>query len=259
MKESIPFDRAVDYYDRTRALTPDMEAAMVAVVSAELASRRRTLEIGAGTGRIALPLAQAGVDVTAVDLSEPMLRRLVEKGGAAVPAVQADATRLPFRNGTFGSAIAVHVLHLIPRWKEAVHELVRVVRPGGVLLVCQGWWTVVAYADVVEAYTDAAGMEMRHVGLNEEAELDDALGNAAPRDLVRLKGSRRATLQEMIDRLRAGLYSFTWALDEQTRHRAADAAAAFAEERYGSLDEVRDVPEEMYWRAYDLPGARALG
>lgn len=252
MASSISFDRAVDYYDRTRALTPEMEAVMVEAVSPELRPRGPVLEIGIGTGRIALPLKAAGVDLVGADLSEPMLRRLVSKE-RDVPIVQGDATRLPFRDDAFGAAVAVHVLHLIPHWKEAVRELVRVVRPGGALLVCQGWWTVVAYADVVEAYTDAAGMQMRHVGLNEEAELDEALAEARPRDLARLKGARQATLREMVERLRDGLYSFTWGLDEETRHRAAGAAAAFAEERYGSLDEVRDVPEEMYWRAYDLP------
>ncbi|HEX2195781.1 MAG TPA: class I SAM-dependent methyltransferase [Actinomycetota bacterium] len=252
MTESIAFDRAVDYYDRTRGLPPEMEAEMVEAVAGELRPRGRVLEIGVGTGRIALPLRDAGVDVHGIDLSLPMLRRLVDKGDA--PVVQGDATRLPFRDASFGAAVAVHVLHLIPQWKEAVRELVRVVRPGGTLLVCQGWWTVVAYADVVEAYTAAAGIDMRHVGLNEEEELDAVLAGARPRDLARIKGSRKSTLREMVDRLRGGLYSFTWRLDEATRHRAADAAAALAEERYGSLNEVRDVPEEMYWRAYDLPG-----
>ncbi len=254
MTGSIPFDRAVDYYDRTRALTPDMERAMVEAVSAELRPRGRALEIGVGTGRIALPLRDAGVDMFGVDLSLPMLRRLVEKG--LVPVGQADATRLPFADGSFDAAVSVHVLHLIPQWTAAVSELVRVVRPGGVLLVCQGWWTVVAYLDVIEAFAEAAEMELRHAGLNELAELDAVLADARPRDLVRLEGSRKGTLGEMIQRLREGLYSFTWRLDERTRRRAADAAAAVAEERYGPLDEPRDVPEEMYWRAYDLPGYR---
>ena len=250
MTGSIPFDRAVDYYDRTRALTPEMEAAMVEAVTAELRPRGRVLEIGVGTGRIALPLQDAGVNMTGVDLSLPMLRRLVEKG--RVPVVQADATRLPFRDASFGAAYAVHVLHLIPDWKTAVAELVRVVRPRGLLLVSQGWWGLVAYVDVIEAFAAAAGIEMRHGGLNDEAELDALLGPG--REVVRLQGSRKQSLGEMVERLRDGLYSFTWRVDEEARHRGADAAAALAEKRYGSLEEPRDVPEEMRWVAYDLEG-----
>lgn len=254
MNESIAFDRAVDYYDRTRALPPGVETAMAEAVSSELLERGRVLEIGAGTGRIALPLRGAGVDVVGLDLSLPMLERFAAKAVGAVPLVVGDATRLPFRDGSFGAAYAVHVLHLIAEWTTAVRELVRVVEPGGVVLVSQGWWGLVAYSDVIEEFARAAGMELRHVGLNDEAELDAALAEATPRELVRLEGTQTQTLQEMVDRLRAGVYSFTWRLDDAARNRGADAAAVLAESRYGSLSEPRDVPQEMYWRAYDLPG-----
>ena len=72
-----------------------------------------------------------------LDLSEAMLRKLVEKTGGrpAFPLLRGDATRLPFRDAVFGAAIARHALHLIPRWPDALAELVRVVRPGGVLLL----------------------------------------------------------------------------------------------------------------------------
>ncbi|HYO60372.1 MAG TPA: class I SAM-dependent methyltransferase [Actinomycetota bacterium] len=254
MGDSIRFDDAVEYYDRTRALPPDVQDAMVERVSAELRERGRVLEIGAGTGRIGLPLREAGVDVFGLDLSLPMLQRLLAKADGAAPVVQADATRLPFSDASFGAAYAVHVLHLIPQWREAVRELVRVVRPGGTILVSQGWWGVVAFVEVVEAFAGAAGMELRHVGLNEEAELDEALADASPRELLRVEGTQKQTLREMVDRLRAGLYSFTWSVDQAARDRGAEAATAVAEERYGSLDELRDMPQEMYWRAYDLPG-----
>jgi SAM-dependent methyltransferase len=254
MAESVRFDRAVDYYDRTRALTPGTEARMVDVLAAELAGRGRVLEIGVGTGRIALPLRDAGLDVTGIDLSAPMLERLLSKGAA--PVVLGDATRLPFRDGVFGAAVAVHVLHLIPAWREAIVELVRTVEPGGTLLVSQGAWSVVAFPDVIEVFSKAAGLEMRHPGVNEEAELDEAMTAAGttPRDLVTIRDSRRGTLAAMIDSLREGLYSFTWPLDESTRGAGADAAVAYAEARYGGLDEERDLPTEMRWRAYDLPG-----
>jgi SAM-dependent methyltransferase len=253
MGESIPFDRAVDYYDRTRALTPATQAAMVEAVSSELRGRGRVLEIGVGTGRIALPLRAAGVDVYGADLSLPMLQRLWSKEPA--PLVAGDATRLPFRDGSFGGAVAVHVLHLIPAWEDAVTELLRVVRPGGVVLVSQGTWNAVAHEDVMQAFAEAAGMELRHAGLNDEAELDAVLerAGASARDLTRIRDARKGRLSDMVDSLREGLYSFTWSLDEATRHSAADAAAAYAEKEHGALNETRDIPTEMYWRVYDLP------
>src|SRR3954452_21579155 len=49
---------------------------------AELAGNGRALELGIGTGRIALPLAQRGIPVHGIDLSEAMLARLRAKAGA---------------------------------------------------------------------------------------------------------------------------------------------------------------------------------
>ena len=115
MDDAIPFDRAVDYYDRTRALTPGTQARMIEMLTAELAGRGRVLEIGVGTGRIAVPLREAGVDAAGVDISMPMVQRLLAKTDARFPVALGDATRLPFRDGSFGGAIAVHVLHLIPK------------------------------------------------------------------------------------------------------------------------------------------------
>jgi len=51
------------------------------------------LELGCGTGRVAVPLAQAGYEVTGIDASEPMLcraRRKLTQSGATVTLVQAD-------------------------------------------------------------------------------------------------------------------------------------------------------------------------
>jgi SAM-dependent methyltransferase len=134
--ESVNFDRAAGYYDATRALPETTMAQLTALLAAELAERQPCLEIGVGTGRFALPLRAAGIAMAGTDISGAMLRRLAANagGGSPFPLAQADATRLPFAAGTFGSVLAVHVLHLIPDWRVAVDEAVRVLRPGGALV-----------------------------------------------------------------------------------------------------------------------------
>ncbi|HEY2374170.1 MAG TPA: class I SAM-dependent methyltransferase [Gaiellaceae bacterium] len=70
-------------------------------VLAELAGDGRALEFAIGTGRIALPLAERGVAVSGIDLSEPMVEQLRAKpGGAGIPVTIGDvaATRV---DGTF--------------------------------------------------------------------------------------------------------------------------------------------------------------
>lgn len=49
---------------------------------AELAGDRRALEFAVGTGRVALPLAERGIDVAGIELSKAMKSRLLEKPGA---------------------------------------------------------------------------------------------------------------------------------------------------------------------------------
>src|SRR5215471_5735733 len=137
MGASIVFDQAADYYDDTRSLQPETQAAVIAQLAGELRDRGRCLEVGVGTGRIALDLHRSGVEMAGVDLSAPMLRKLVEKAGGQppFPLAVADAIALPIGDRRVGAVVICHVLHLIESWRQAVEELVRVVRPGGVILV----------------------------------------------------------------------------------------------------------------------------
>ncbi|MER5704640.1 class I SAM-dependent methyltransferase [Micromonospora sp. NPDC002296] len=86
---------------------PGVVAATVDVLS-ELAGGGRALELGVGTGRIALPLAGRGVPVHGVDLSRAMVARLRAKpGGDAVGVTMGDfaTTRVA---GTFSLAYLVY-------------------------------------------------------------------------------------------------------------------------------------------------------
>ena len=62
-------------------------------ILAELAGGGRALELAIGTGRVAIPLHEAGVDVTGIELSAPMLARLREKvDESALPVIRGDMT-----------------------------------------------------------------------------------------------------------------------------------------------------------------------
>ena len=67
------------------------DASATTTTLAELAEGGRVLELGVGTGRLAIPLAAAGLEVHGVDTSAAMLARLAEKpGGDAVRGVVGD-------------------------------------------------------------------------------------------------------------------------------------------------------------------------
>ena len=82
-------DRIADVYDHFYQGLFDVETT-VAVLT-ELAAGRRALELAVGTGRIAIPLARAGVSVTGIDASEAMVEKLRAKpGGADIPVKMGD-------------------------------------------------------------------------------------------------------------------------------------------------------------------------
>lgn len=138
--DSIVFNRAADFYDETRGFPPGVERAVAETLrqAGHLTHASQVLEIGIGTGRIALPLARHVRAVYGVDLARPMLDRLrAKKSGQRIEVAEADAAHLPFPADRFDAAIAVHVFHLMAAWQEAAHELARVLRPGAPLL--HGW------------------------------------------------------------------------------------------------------------------------
>ena len=99
---SVSFDRAAGYYDESRGVDPAVEELVADRVEEAVGPEARLLEVGVGTGRIALPLHRRGRRVVGVDLSVPMLERYRAKAAAAglppPPVLRADATRLPFRD-----------------------------------------------------------------------------------------------------------------------------------------------------------------
>ena len=87
---------------------------------------RTILDIGTGTGRFAEFFTDAGFNVVGIDVSLSMMEKARERKLRNL--VQADAHRLPFRDGSFDGALTIHVLHLVHDWVQVVHEVGRVTR-----------------------------------------------------------------------------------------------------------------------------------
>ncbi len=147
---SLSFDRVASQYDGTRGYPATASAAITEGIMRHgpLLPGARALEIGVGTGRIALPLLARGIHLTGVDISARMTERLLAKYDAERAAqpdkpwghltlALADGVSLPFASASFDAVIAVHVLHLISNWRGALDEALRVLRPGAPLLLGQ--------------------------------------------------------------------------------------------------------------------------
>jgi SAM-dependent methyltransferase len=256
--ESIAFDRAAEYYDRSRVTDPDTLRETVDVLEREFAGRGRVLEIGVGTGALALPLAERGIPMVGLDLSVPMMAKLVEKAGgrAPFPLVQGDATRLPFLDDALGGAYCRWVLHLIPNWRGAVAELCRVVRPGGVIVTEPGGFSG-GWREMWLRFIDILGDRIRPVGLDWVGDHEDldaafAAGGAVRRDLLPVVARDRGTLQRYFEELDDRLYSWTWRVPPEELEPAVAEVRAWVEQEHPDLDTPFEPESPILWRAYDV-------
>ena len=139
----VVFDRASSFYDATRGLPPGVAEQVRDQIARRTGAGRNTrfLEIGVGTGRIALPFVQIGSDYTGADLSLPMMEVLrnkiaaIPKGAERLKLALADAMALPFADASFDVIIMIHLLHLVSDWQQTLRECRRVLRNGGWLVL----------------------------------------------------------------------------------------------------------------------------
>jgi SAM-dependent methyltransferase len=96
----------------------------------------RVLDVGCGTGVVAITAARAGAKVSAIDLTPPLLERAQENARIAEVAIhfrEGDVEHLPFTDGEFDAVLSQFAHIFAPRPEVAVREMLRVLRPGGTL------------------------------------------------------------------------------------------------------------------------------
>jgi SAM-dependent methyltransferase len=94
------------------------------------------LDVGCGTGVVAITAARAGAKVSAVDLTPPLLERARENARIADVAIdfrEGDVEQLAFADGEFDAVLSQFAHIFAPRPEVAVREMLRVLKPGGTL------------------------------------------------------------------------------------------------------------------------------
>ena len=94
------------------------------------------LDLAAGTGTSSQPFADAGATVIPCDFSQGMLK-VGKRAKPELPFVAGDGTRLPFADTTFDAVTISFGLRNIVDHEAGLHEMLRVTKPGGRLVVCE--------------------------------------------------------------------------------------------------------------------------
>ncbi|MFO0680916.1 MAG: class I SAM-dependent methyltransferase [Sandaracinus sp.] len=110
------------------ALVDDIEASLVI----PHARGKRVLEVGCGTGLVLARIAPVAERAVGVDLSPGMLAKARERG---LEVHEGSATALPFEAESFDVVCSFKVLAHVPDLPQALREVSRVLRPGGIALL----------------------------------------------------------------------------------------------------------------------------
>jgi SAM-dependent methyltransferase len=211
----------------------------------------RFLELGVGTGRVALPVASRGYSYTGVDISTEMMARLRAK--ADLPNLtlrEADVTDLPFEDGGFDVVLAFHVLHLVPEWRQALAEARRVTAAGGYFLFGGNEGADDdPYARIRQRWAElarelGAGPSPRHVSL------PDLAAELTAQD-CRLAVYRVAAWTrefrpiDLIERLHARTFSASWDMPDEAMDAIHERLLAWTHETFGDLEASLETKQEF--------------
>jgi ubiquinone/menaquinone biosynthesis C-methylase UbiE len=234
------FDQLADHYDETRGgeqrgdeYADDLDARLPK-------GEGPILEIGVGTGVVALGLARRGHDVIGLDLSRPMLARAHARLGNRV--VLSDALRMAIATASIAHAVSVWVVHSVADPVELFSEAARILRPGGHYVIC---------ATQRPAPDDAVGQIMVEMGVR----IDVARRAVRPRGV---------SINEVLDwASRAGFAGTTDTLERQWYSSTPEELASITHRIWPALRELDEATiEEVTRPAIDalqaLPEQRHL-
>jgi len=140
------FDAVMNAYEVQKRLRLVFE-----VLLPEPLTDLKVLDAGCGTGWFTREIARRGADVVSLDIGRSLLQETARKHHAA-RLTQANLLALGFASGTFDAVVCTEVIEHTPEPRRAVRELVRVLKPGGVLALTvpnRVWHVSVAVAQAL--------------------------------------------------------------------------------------------------------------
>jgi len=95
----------------------------------------RILDLGCGNGLSSYLLSKKGLKATGLDISYLFLQQAGARGSRDLNYAAGDAMNLPFKDESFDAVSSISLIEHIPDARKALSEMMRVVKPGGVILI----------------------------------------------------------------------------------------------------------------------------
>lgn len=237
-----PFDFAATSFEQYRALPEGVPEAIRKAIwdLAGARSSRRILDLGAGSGRFGRAFIEAHDVYIGADLSFSMLREFHAQSPFA-PLVQADGGCLPFRDESFDLVLLMQVLSGAQNWRNLLVETVRVIVPGGFVVVGH---TVMPRDGIDALMRRQLSQVLEQMGIaapepkkSRQQALEWFYAGASWRShSTAASWTTQRTARQFLDRHRSGArFSI---LPSATQETALEKMSAWAKKKFGSLDRV---------------------
>lgn len=125
------YNLLADYYNKKEKYWDSFEKDQVLPLLGNI-KEKKVLDVGAGTGRLVSRLVNAGAEVTALDISEEMLKKIKNKN---IKKIVGEAEDLSFDDNSFDVVIATFLIVHLKDLGRFFDEVYRVLKPGGLFLV----------------------------------------------------------------------------------------------------------------------------
>ena len=257
MSQRVDFSANASVYDRRHGAVLPRDVAQELADGGGLEPGARVLDVGAGTGRVAIAFASVGYQVTALDPALRMLNELrVKARERPVQLVAGEGARLPFARSRFDAVILARILYLMPDWKAVLREAYDVLRPGGCLFHEWGngqadepW---VQIREKLRALFQDAGVETPfHPGARSEAEVDDFLieRGFVRRETLSAGPGPCMTLHDFVGRIAAGEFSYIWNIPAHIQESCIPLLNKWCQDTF-DLEQSLPMPAQLEWAVY---------
>jgi SAM-dependent methyltransferase len=255
--QRVDFSANASVYDRRHGAVLPQHVARELADAGGLEPEARVLDIGAGTGRVAIAFAEIGYQVTALDPARRMLDEVRLKAhDCRVHLVAGEGARLPFGRSYFDAVILARILYLMEDWTAVLREVSDVLKPGGFLLHEWGngkagepW---VQIREKLRALFLDAGVETPfHPGARSEAEVDDFLTELGfvRRERLSAGPGPCMTLHDFVGRIAAGEFSYIWNIPAHIQESCIQLLHKWCRDTF-ELEQSLPMPAQLEWTVY---------